>query len=243
MTLLNQIVAVEKPLKATVNREVTDLYKDIQKTAPLNGISRTYVPKDDDGDRLPPESTTVQIKVEDILASLRESLTKLFDVTATKEVANTAAVADVKVDGNVLLKKVPVSYLLFLEKQLNDISTFVAKLPVLDFSESWSYDSNAGAYATAATVTTRTKKIPRNHVKAEATDKHPAQVDVFYEDVLVGYWSTVKFSGAIPADRAKQLADRVEALKHAVKFAREEANGLTVENQYVGSKVFDYLFS
>lgn len=70
--------------------------------------------------------------------------------------------------------------------------------------------------------TVRTKKVPRNHVKAEATDKHPAQVDVYYEDVPVGYWTTVKFSGALPARRVNELLDRVEKLQQAVKFAREE---------------------
>jgi hypothetical protein len=35
-------------------------------------------------------------------------------------------------------------------------------------------------------------------VKAEATEKHPAQVEVYHEDVVVGQWKTVKFSGALP---------------------------------------------
>lgn len=48
-------------------------------------------------------------------------------------------------------------------------------------------------------------QVPRNHVKAEATDKHPAQVEVYHEDVPVGYWTTVKFSGALPARRVNEL--------------------------------------
>ena len=90
--------------------------------------------------------------------------------------------------------------------------------------------------------TVRTKKIPRNHVKAEATEHHPAQVEVYYEDVAVGYWRTVKFSGALPARRVNELLERVERLQQAVKFAREEANNLEVEDQKVGEKVFQYLF-
>ena len=54
--------------------------------------------------------------------------------------------------------------------------------------------------------TLRTKKVPRNHVKAEATEKHPAQVEVYYEDVAVGYWTTVKFSGALPAQPRQRTA-------------------------------------
>ncbi|HEU5343480.1 MAG TPA: hypothetical protein VFU60_03985, partial [Ktedonobacterales bacterium] len=140
------------------------------------------------------------------------------------------------------LRQVPATYLLFLEKQLVDLHTFVKKLPVLDASEAWSYDASADAWATEPVQTLRTKKTPRNHVKAEATEKHPAQVEVYYEDVTVGYWRTVKFSGALPAQRVNELLARVEKLQEAVKFAREEANSIEVEDQKVGGTVFDYLF-
>jgi hypothetical protein len=90
--------------------------------------------------------------------------------------------------------------------------------------------------------TARTKKIPRNHVKAEATEKHPAQVEVYHEDVVVGYWKTVKFSGALPAKRMNELLDRLERLQKAVKFAREEANNQTAEEQKIGRTVLGYIF-
>ena len=153
------------------------------------------------------------------------------------------AKADVVVDGQALLKDVPVAYLLFLEKQLVDLHTFVRKLPVLDASESWEYDSSADCYATEPVQTVRTKKIPRNHVKAEATEKHPAQVEVYHEDVVVGYWRTIKFSGALPAKRVSTLLERVEKLQQAVKFAREEANNTEAVDKHVGDRVFGYLFA
>ena len=131
----------------------------------------------------------------------------------------------------------------FLEKQLVDLHTFIKKLPVLDASESWTYDASADCWATEPVQTVRTKKIPRNHGKAEATEKHPAQVEVYYEDVSVGNWRTVKFSGALPAKRVHDLLARVERLQEAVKFAREEANNLEVEEQKVGEKIFHYLFA
>jgi hypothetical protein len=142
----------------------------------------------------------------------------------------------------VIASDVPVTYLLFLEKQLTDLYTFVDKLPALDPSEHWTFSESAGHYAADPVQTTRTKKVPRNHVKAEATEKHPAQVEVYYEDITVGYWRTVKFSGALPARRINELTERVEKLQQAVKFAREEANGLEVTEQQTGEKVFRYLF-
>ncbi|GCE21057.1 hypothetical protein KDK_48570 [Dictyobacter kobayashii] len=91
--------------------------------------------------------------------------------------------------------------------------------------------------------TIKTKKIPRNHVKAEATEKHPAQVEVYYEDVVVGNWRTIKFSGALPARRVNELLNRVDKLQEAVKFAREEANNHDITEQKVGSAILNYLFS
>jgi hypothetical protein len=243
MARLNQIIAVEKGVKSRSFQDLTEAHHSLQKPTLLTGISRTYRPKDEEGEQLPPESTRVQVKSEDVIRQTVDVMTKLFDVTATKDWANCTAKADVIVDGQVLLKDVPATYLLFLEKQLVDLHTFVKKLPILDASESWNYDQSADAWATEPVQTVRTKKIPRNHVKAEATDKHPAQVEVYYEDVTVGYWRTIKFSGALPARRVNDLLERVEKLQEAVKFAREEANNAEAEDIKIGAKIFQYLFS
>jgi len=243
MARLNQIIAVEKGVKSQTFQELTEAHHLLQKPTQLAGIARTYRPKDEEGEQLPPESTRVQVKAEEVIRTTTSALTKLFDVTATKDWTNCHARADVVVDGTVLLAQVPATYLLFLEKQLVDIHTFVKKLPVLDAAETWTYDSSADSWATEPVQTLRTKKVPRNHVKAEATDKHPAQVEVYYEDVTVGYWRTVKFSGALQARRINEILGRVERLQEAVKFAREEANNTEAEEHKVGDTVFQYLFA
>ena len=241
-TKLNQIIALEKGVKSRSFQELTEAHHAVQKQALLAGIARTYQPKDEEGEQLPPESTRVQVKTEEVLRRTAATLTRLFDVTATKDWANCTARADVVVDGRTLVEGVPVTYLLFLEKQLTDLHTFVKKLPVLDAAEEWSRDPSSDAWRTEAVRTIKTKKVPRNHVKAEATEKHPAQVEVYYEDVQVGHWTTVKFSGALPAARVNELLERVEALQAAVKFAREEANGTEIVDRRVGEAVFGYLF-
>lgn len=242
MPKLNQIIAVEKTVKSRSFTELTEAHQKLQKPTLLSGIARTYRPKDEEGEVLPPESTRVQVKAEEVVGETARILANLFDVTATKDWANCEAKADVVIGERVLLKDVPVSYLLFLEKQLTDLNTFIRKLPVLDASELRTFDPSADAYATEPVQTVRTRKIPRNHVKAEATDKHPAQVEVYYEDVTVGYWRTLKFSGALPAQRVNELQNRIQKLQQAVKFAREEANGYEVTEQKVGEKILSYLF-
>lgn len=243
MPRLNQIIAVEKGIKSRSQKDLTEAHHALQKPALLAGIARTYRPKDEEGEQLPPEATKVQMKAEEIIRRTADILVELFDVTATKDYTNCKARADVVVDGKPLLRDVPVTYLLFLEKQLVDLHTFIKKLPVLDASETWTFDASADCWATEPVQTVKTKKVPRNHVKAEATDKHPAQVEVYHEDVAVGHWKTVKFSGALPAKRVNELSDRVEKLQQAVKFAREEANNATVDEQKIGRAVLSYLFA
>lgn len=242
MTRLNQIIAVEKGIKNVVNREVTDAYHLLQKNALLTGISRVYTPKDDEGDALPAEYTKVQANALDIIKQAQNSLTKLFDVTATKDWANLKATADIVIDGKALITGVPVTYLLFLEKQLTDMHTVFKKLPVLDGSETWAYNESQACYASTPTQTIKTKKIMKAFEKAPATDKHPAQVDTFTEDVLVGTWNTTKLSGALPATVVSELVAKVEKLQAAVKFARETANSIEVTEQKVGEPIYKYLF-
>lgn len=241
-TRLNQILAIEKGVKATAARVLADAYQQLQKPAPLTGILRTYRPRDDEGERLPQEQTEVKVRVSQEVAQVRAALGRMFDVMITKDQANTAARADIVVAGQVLVADVPVTTLLTLEKQLVDLRAFIAKLPVLDIGERWTYDDDAQAYVTAARETTRTKKMMRNHVLAEATDKHPAQVQVYQEDVIVGYWTTRTYSGAIPGAQRAAMVNRVDELLAAVRIAREEANDIEVSDVRCGDALLGYLF-
>lgn len=243
MTKLNQIIAIEKGVKNQTARTETDLYHALEKKPLFAGLSRRYTPKDEeDGDQLPAEQVAVQIKSEDILKQLTQALTRLIDVTATKDLSNTTASADIKVDDAVIVADVPVTTLMFLEKELEKLSAFIGRLPILDPTQSWQYDGARGVYASNPVQTVRTKKIPRNHVLYEATKEHPAQVQMFTEDVIVGTWEKVEFSGALPADRVQAISDRLDKLRTAVKFAREEANTVDVVDVRYGEQILNFLF-
>ncbi len=243
MTRLSQIIAVEKGVKGDAELKRREAAAEVANAARLSGISRTYQPRDEDGDALPPESTRVQVRAEDVLHDLAASLTRLLDVTLTKDQANCTAHADVIVDGKPVLQKVPVPYLLFLEKQLAEVAAFVSRLPLLDPAEDWSEDAASGCWKTAPAKTVRSKKVPRNHRVAEATPQHPEQVQVYMEDIPAGDWTTVKFSGALPATRVREIAERVTLLQDAVKFAREEANSAEITDRRAGTAIFSYLLS
>lgn len=242
MGKLNQVIAVVAGKKSASAERLTDAYHKIQKAELFSGISKTYQPREEDGDKLPPESKGVQIKVKDMIADVSKALVEMFDVVATQDTANCLAKSDVVVEGKTILKAVPVTHLLFLEKQVNDLKTFVSKLPTLDPADEWRFDTNADCYATPPSETTRTKKVPKAFVSYEATKEHPAQVQVFNEDILAGYWKTIKFSGAIPAKDKNAMLERVRLLHEAIVKAREQANGADVTEVHVGSAVVTYIF-
>lgn len=243
MTKLNQVLAVEKTTKSRIFGEITKLHHELQKPGLLNGFSKTYQKKDEDSDDFPPERQKVQFIASEMLRQAGKLLTELFDVTAAKDWANCHARADLVVDGEVLVRDAPATYLLFLEKQLTDLNTFVSKIPVLDPAEDWIYDESSSLYKTEASKTHRTKKVQRPIVLYQATKEHPAQTQLISEDVIVGYWNTVKHSGALPAPVKAAFLERIERLIAATKFARETANATEAPRQEVGKRIFDYLFA
>lgn len=242
MAKLNQIIAVLSGKKTQSQKAITEVYKKLQKPALFDGISRVYLPADEDGETQPPERKHVQYNTEQAIRDARNALTDLFDVAATQDWTNCEARSDIVVDGQTLLADVPVTYLLFLEKQMTDLHAFVTAIPVLDSSERWEWDENAASYISQPFVTNRTKKVPRSHVLYEATKEHPAQVEMYTEDIKVGEWRTMKSSGGLPAQERNTILNRIRRLQDAIKFAREQANQREAIDQKTGSKVLDFVF-
>lgn len=241
MTKLNQVVAVEKTIKSKVNSEGGALNKASQRPELFNGLSRTYEPIFDEGEKLPAEYSRVQMRATEVLSEMTRLMVEIFDITATKDWANCKARADVVVDDEVVLEGVPTQFLLFLEKNLEELRGFIDRLPTLDPKEDWIYDENQGLYRTAPSRTQRTRKVQKAIVLYDATDKHPAQTQLITEDETAGYWHRVLLSGAMPEKRKKQLVDRVDKLRNAVKFAREEANTMQVDKVELANRLFGWV--
>lgn len=241
MTKLNQIVAVvEGGLKTRTDTTVTKIYHDFQKPPLFNGFSRVYTPLNEDGETFPSERNMVQKNVPDALDVLKDAYTRLFDATYTRDEANTQARGEVKLNGTVLFSA-PVPFLLFFKKQLDYLRTELNKVPTLDPAEEWKKDPHTGLYRTEGVKNNKTRKVPEVIVKYPATDKHPAQTEIFTKDETVGHWETVKFSGAISQKDKDKILERVNALSDAVKVAIEHANDLEVEQQKIGEAIFGYL--
>jgi hypothetical protein len=242
MPKLNQINALVTGRKSETEKVVTEIYKLIQKETLFNGFERSYKPNDEEnGERLPPESQKVQQECRDLIGQARQKWTELWDLTLTQDAGNQKARADIVVDGKTVLKDVPVTNLLFLEKQVNDVENFISKLPTPDPAEEWSYDPAIGLLRSKPSQSVRTKKEPTRFEKAPVTKEHPAQVDILYIDTSVGWWTKSQYSGAIPAEEKNAILSRLRKLRDAIKVAREQANLIDVEPRKAGDPLFAFI--
>ena len=243
MPKLNQINAIVSGRKSDTEKAVTELYKLIQKDTLFTGRERTYRPMDEvNGQKQPSESQRVQQRADDLIRQAVSKWIDLWNLIYTQDLGNQQAKADVVVEGKTLLAQVPVTFLLFLDKQVNDLETFLSKLPTPDPAEEWSHDANSGLLRSKSTESLRTSKEPTVIVKYEATKDHPAQTELFTKDVPVGTWTQILYSGCLTTDRKNALLDRVKNLKDAVKLAKEQANLQEVEKQKIADAIFGYVF-
>jgi hypothetical protein len=242
MPKLNQVIAVASTKKSAAKSELERAYHTLQKPDLFSGLHKVYKPKNEDGDRLPEESKKIQQKVVDVIASVEEAWTNMVDVVVTNDSGNANAKADVVVNGAIILESVPVTSLIFLEKQLTDLATLVNNIPVLPESLEWTYDSGAGIYRSNTIDTNRSKKVQKPIVLYPHSEHHAAQTQLITEDENVGTWSTTALSSALTANQVKEVRGRVAQLKEAVVKAREEANNTEVENRAVGAKAFSFIF-
>jgi len=244
---LCHVGAIVSGKKTEVEKAVGDINKTLQREALFNGQNKTYQPYSETGERaeaLPPENVMVQKRVRELLAEVRAVYASLWDLTLTQDVGNTMAFADVVVDGVTVLAQVPITNLMFLQKQLADLRKLVENIPTPDPAVDWTYDVNQGLLRSRTPVITqRTSKVPKVLVKFDPTEKHPGQAEVYHVDQPVGEWTKTLYSGCLPTEVKNAVLERVRKLEEAVKVAREEANLRDVETRKVSDPVFEFVFA
>lgn len=249
---LHTFVALRKTAHAERTRRLTEAHRVSSKPELYEGLTRTYQPKDEDGDRLPNENKHVQLNGDTALNALVDAVQRDWDLMATVDRGNQGAVADVEVPTRrltgtgeatyrTILSNMPAQFLIYLARELDDIRKYVRELPTLDPAVVWTYDDAVAAHVAQPVQTHRTRKTLRNHVMYEATDRHPAQVQTFSEDVVDGFWTLIRRSGALPLERKTRLLQRVDTLRTAVEEARQRASTVEVEDVRVTRPIFDYL--
>lgn len=242
MAKLHELLAVEGDLKSRAVAALQSLAGTFTNAVgKFNGTSRTYTPATDGGDRFQSEVKDVATTVKAELAEFEKTFSGWLNVVVQKEQTNGQTKAAVKIGDETILPELSAPALLNLEARLAQLRELYEAAPVLDAAEQWVIDPQTELYVTGEKVTYRTKKVPVRFVKYEATDKHPAQVDVLQEDVRDGTWVTVLKSGALSAVTKRKILSRLDELALAVKQARQRANDIDASNIRVAEAIFAYI--
>jgi hypothetical protein len=249
---LGEVVAVEKSARQFGDKRRDELLKMVQQPRLFAGWVQVYRHDDEDPEQQrlnqqPVKGEPLQLRAEEVLAELAEVLTRPLDLTAAKDRANTEATADVVLSGDdePLLREVPVTYLLWLEKQLDALKGFIRALPVRDSTEAWVWDPDEGNWRSRdPEQRLRVEKGLKSLVLIEPTQYQPGQAQAVPDEKRTGMYEITKFSGALSRERKNQLTERVELLSGAVRQARERANRTVAEpGASAGSPLFSYLFA
>jgi hypothetical protein len=250
MTQLHQIAALMLGAKADLKRQrdpVYHLFKSQnpnEQGNPFDGQIRTYQPRNDNGTEFPAEPKKIRAKVPDLLGGPAfKAWAHLLDLELTQDANNAQAKADVVIDGKVLIKDAPLTFLLRFEDEVQDMLTMMTHLPVIDDDKNWTWNQGTSQFEADPVSTVKTSKEQEPLILYPHSDKHPAQTQLITKDIPIGDWTTIKISGKVTAERKQVLYERAQALLQAVKNAREVANQHVVTEKTAGKEVFAYLMA
>jgi len=249
MAHLHEVLAVDKELEAVAWKifeealvtftKKTDHFMALDKRVEMFSEDRQK-----EGEALR-EQKAMTTTVADKLEYVSGHFVRFMDALAQKENTNQQARADVILpDGTVLAKDVPATLLLALEGKLSKLRRMYEVLPTLQPGVDWEADPQMGEgvfKAAEPIMKHKTEKTLRYTVMVPSTDKHPAQVEKWYEDVPIGQSITNTWSGMISPAKKSELLERVDMLTHSIKQARMRANETEVVKFDIGQKLLDFI--
>jgi LysM repeat protein len=248
MTKLHELLAVESNLEKQANDCSKDLANTFEKKRHHFEEKRVvFRSNEENSSQVTEVQSDIQTTVNKELNEwLLVKLSKLYDASLQVAEANTRAKADVVLeDGTVLVKDVPATALLELEKRLVEVKNLVFAAPTLDPTKGFKVDTTRGDdfYVAREVTKNRTRKTKKAFQLAPATDKHPAQVQLIEEDVVVGVITEQEWSSMLTVVQKGDMLDRVEELIRSVRRARSKANEVEVDStKKFGNKLLNYVF-
>jgi len=249
MAKLHELLAVETNLDGQAQKTRTELMKTFtDKRHLFSETLVTYTPDEENAKPTVEQQSAIQSTIKQEVAWLSKILAKSWDAGHQIDVANTLAKADVvDEDGAVVLKDVPATSLLQMEKRVKELHDFIVSIPTLDPAKGFRPDPDRGnGYFRALDVTKpRTKKVFVPLVLAAATKEHPAQVKEGWEDKPVGKVLNQEWSSLITPALKADLLDNCDKLQRAFKRARAKANEqeIDVKTSKIASELLDYVFA
>ena len=243
---LHSLLAVEQDLVQQSNNVLSEASSFfVKKSDHFDGLKKVYVSKEEGDDEVPPEGKEVVSTVKEQLDYVAESFVKAIDATISKEQTNSSgnAKADLKIGENTF--SLSATALLSLEKNLTKYRDLCKTIPTLDETKAWVKDTSTDREIkkTEKQLIYRTKKKRVPLVLYEATDRHPAQVQIQEIDAQVGQYEQTYYSGRIFSLDKSNLLAKIDSLLLDVKKAREEANQVEAIQVKIGRAIIEYFNS
>ncbi len=247
MGKLHELLAVESSMSDQSDKlraELADTFKNKRNHFAKKTVTTKYLDvntADEVEDQLGMQTTVLKE-----LDWITGHVVKAIDAAAQVDEANTKARADIVLeDGTVLAKAVPATQLLQLAKRLNEVKQLAEAIPTLDPSKGYTPDPSIGpgVHKTREEIKPKTKKNYASFEASKATDKHPAQVQVYQEDQLIGRYHTIEWSSFITVSDKAEILARIEDLIRAVRKARAKANDVDVDHSIkIGAALLAFAF-
>lgn len=250
MARLHELLAVEPELKGRKEKALShasDLFQNQPQV--FQGGIKTLEMFDDsrrNEEAAGQELTEVVTSVNEVLNETFTDVEAFWDGRLQKEATNQLAVADVIIEGEIVATQVPVTFLLSMEDELKEIRKLIEKIPVLNAAIAWEKDPQKGEFywkASHPAVRNKTEQTVQHKVLVPAKDNggHPAQIHTWNENVPVGRYTSLPWSGMIPENEKRKMLAKVSALLNAVKQARQRANCQEIEDRHIGEKLLQYI--
>jgi hypothetical protein len=249
---LHELLAVKKDQRTQAASALADLSNTFEKKQHLFiGKVKTFTPNTEkEGEQAnvkTEEATTISTKVKDELKWIKPFLAKSIDAHYLVALGGMAAKADVILEDTEtpLISDAPASTLLELEDYLLELKKFLLSIPTLDPAKGFepAPDKGAGVYQSRIVEKTRTEMRKKTITLAVATEKHPAQVQVYDAQEPIGTIREQEFSAMLTVQDKGKLLERIEILMRAVKKARARANEVEVDTSHkIGDTLLAYVF-
>lgn len=245
MTKQHELLAVEADVQGQYKTITAETRKVFKNDHMFKGFIKTLTMFDEKDSALNAEERSpIATTVNERLDYTGKAISRYLDVVLQKEATNQKAVADIVIDGTVIAKDVPATFLLGLENKLREIRVLYENIPTLDMSMEWEQAADLGKdiwrqkYPEEAL---KTKKQFQHQILVEPTEHHPAQIEKWEEQVPVGKYVKKNWCSMITSTRKAELLGNIDKLSSAVKKARQRANSTEVEKTNIGNKLMLFI--
>jgi hypothetical protein len=236
VTKLHQVLPKREQVKPNQAIILNETIKMVSSASGLTRSKTTFYPNEEGQEPRIEQEDSMTTTVEDRLRYTLEQMTSFQNLELQIADANSRAKADLIVDGVVLAKDLPATFLLTLRKTLTNLKGVISRISTLDNGCRWVIDTqnNEGfegnVFRHDALPVNRTRKLQEFRTVVAPTENHPAQVAEVVTDKVIGEIKKITWSGQITSAQKGELINRVIDLIGATSEAIARANEVEVNN-------------